>query len=54
MHSATPTAVGMAAAAAVHLRLPVSFFIVRSVVEHGQWQSEKSIMLTAVVHVQPF
>ena len=38
---------------AVHLRLPVSFFIVRQVVEQGQCISENSITLTAVIHVQP-
>ena len=31
-----PTAVGIAAAIPVHFQLPVSFFMVRSVVEQGQ------------------
>ena len=34
--------------------LPVSFFIVRSVVEQGQWRSEKSIAQIAVLWVHPF
>ena len=31
-----PITVGRSMAAAVHLRLPLSFFMVRQVVEHGQ------------------
>ena len=46
--------VGIIKAKAVHLRLPVSFFIVRIVVAHGQWKSENKITETAVFIVQPF
>lgn len=38
---------------AVHLRLPVSFFIVISVVEQGQWKSMKTTVQIAVKGVQP-
>lgn len=48
-----PITVGIAAARAVYFILPVSFFIVRSVVEQGQWKSEKIITFTAVNIVQP-
>ena len=34
--------------------LPVSFFTVKSVVEQGQWNREKSMVFTAVSVVQPF
>ena len=33
---------------AVHFKLPVSFFMVRQVVEQGQWNREKTDMQTAV------
>lgn len=46
--------VGIAAARAVHFRLPVSFFMVKSVVEHGQCISEKTIKQSAVTAVHPF
>ncbi len=36
-----------------HLRLPVSFFIVIQVVEHGQCSSENNITHIAVTQVQP-
>ena len=36
LHTMTPHTVGISAARAVHLTLPVSFFMVRSVVAHGQ------------------
>lgn len=48
-----PNAVGIAIAKSVHFILPVSFFIVRRVVAHGQCIIENSIMFTAVIHVQP-
>lgn len=48
-----PSAVGRRMAAAVHFRLPVSFLIVRQVVEQGQWKRQKIIMHTAVLKVQP-
>ena len=51
---AIPTRVGIMNAAKVHFRLPVSFFMVRSVVEQGQWKRENSIVFTAVKTVQPF
>lgn len=37
----------------IHFRLPVSFFIVRQVVEHGKCNSEKRIVQIAVVIVHP-
>ena len=49
-----PQIVGMRKASAVQNKLPDSFFIVRSVVEHGQWRIEKSIKDIAVEIVQPF
>ena len=49
-----PTSVGIAAASRVHLKLPVSFFIVSSAVEQGQCISEKIITFTAVFTVHPF
>lgn len=48
-----PVTVGIRKAAAIHLTPPVSFRIVRSVVEHGQCMRENSIVQTAVTHVQP-
>jgi len=36
MHRTPPINVGIITAAAVHFQLPVSFRIVRQVVEHGQ------------------
>ncbi len=39
---------------AVHLALPVSRWMVRRVVEQGQWVSEKRQTEMAVTHVQPF
>lgn len=38
---------------AVHFKLPVSFFMVRQVVEQGQWNREKTAMQTAVLTVHP-
>ena len=49
-----PQEVGIRAARAVHLRLPVSFFIVSRVVEHGQCISIKISTQRAVPAVQPF
>ena len=54
IHKSTPAAVGSRNASAVHLRLPVSFFIVSRVVEHGQCISVKIIKQTAVRTLQPF
>lgn len=54
MQKIIPAAVGRAAASAVHLRLPVSFFTVSSVVEHGQCISANMIKHTAVKVFQPF
>ena len=53
IHRATPSAVGSRADNAVHLKLPVSFFIVRRVVEQGQWHRENSMTHRAVIAVQP-
>ena len=52
--SAAPKAVGKAAARTAQRMPPLSFFIVRSVVEHGQCSSEKIITHAAVACVQPF
>ena len=49
----TPITVGTSAEIIVHLILCVSFFIVNIVVEQGQCIKENSIMLIAVIHVQP-
>lgn len=38
----------------VHLKLPVSFFIVKIVVAQGQWNREKMRKFKAVMIVQPF
>ena len=53
-HITTPHAVGIKNAAAVHLKLFVSFATVHNAVAHGKWQSEKSIVHIAVTHVHPF
>lgn len=49
-----PAAVGIRAESSVHLRLPVSFFTVRRVVEQGQCIREKRRKEIAVISVQPF
>ena len=49
-----PKMVGINSAAKVHFMLPVSFFMVKSVVEQGQWKREKRIVFMAVRVVQPF
>ncbi len=54
MQEAIPMTVGSAAARAVHLRLPVSFLMVSSVVEQGQWNRENSMVQAAVIQVHPF
>lgn len=54
IHSSAPQSVGRAAASAVHIQLPVSFFTESSVVEHGQCISVKTITHAAVFSVQPF
>ena len=54
IHKSIPAAVGSRNASAVHLRLPVSFFIVSRVVEQGQCISVKIINHTAVRTLQPF
>ena len=46
--------VGLAKARSVSFKLLVSFFIVRRVVEQGQWNSIKTMVLIAVTVVQPF
>ncbi len=50
----TPINVGSNIDVSVHLRLPVSFFIVRQVVEQGKCNTVITIIQTAVVTVQPF
>ena len=49
-----PNNVGRTTANAVHFQLPVSFFIVKTVVEHGQCIIENIIVFTAVIQVHPF
>ena len=49
-----PMAVGSAAERMVQSQLPVSFLMVRRVVEQGQWKREKRMVQRAVVQVQPF
>ena len=49
-----PNSTGRIKDTAVHLSEPVSFFIVRSVVMHGEWKSIKIRTQTAVVIFQPF
>ena len=53
-HSVIPMIVGVSMETRVHLRLPVSFFIVKQVVAQGQCIRENSSMETAVVQLQPF
>ena len=48
-----PHIVGIAMDKSVHFKLPVSFFIVRQVVEQGKCIIVIIIMQTAVVVVQP-
>ena len=45
---------GRRTAAAVHLRLPVSRWMVRQVVEQGQWKRQKIIRHRGVIAVQPW
>ena len=54
IHSSAPQSVGRAAASAVHVQLPVSFFTDSSVVEHGQCISVNTMTHAAVFSVQPF
>ena len=49
-----PKAVGKITESAVHLKLAVSFLMVKTVVAQGQWQSEKISIEIAVVISQPF
>ena len=49
-----PKNVGSRNDASVHFRLPVSFFMVISVVAQGQCSREKSMVHSAVTGVQPF
>ena len=53
-HIQKPQKLGRTAARRVHLKLPVSFFIVIRVVAHGQCIREKIMVHTAVEMVQPF
>ena len=52
-HSTIPQTVGTRKDITVHLKLPYSFRIVRRVVVQGQCIREKSMVLTAVIQVQP-
>ena len=49
-----PQIVGIRRDTPVHFQLPVSFLMVIRVVEQGQCISENSIMLIAVIQVQPW
>lgn len=49
-----PVTVGTRKEAIVHFTLWVSCFMVRQVVEHGQCIRENSMVLTAVIQVQPW
>ena len=53
-HTTIPVTVGTRKEATVHFTLWVSFFIVRQVVEQGQCIRENSMVLTAVIQVQPW
>jgi hypothetical protein len=53
MQRKTPKTVGSRNPTAVHFRLPVSFFMVRQVVEQGQWKRQKISMHRAVFQVHP-
>ena len=52
-HSTIPQTVGTRKDIIVHLRLPDSLRMVRRVVVQGQCIREKSMVLTAVIQVQP-
>ena len=52
-HIINPVIVGIITEAAVHFRSAVSFFIVKTAVEHGQWNRLNKSILAAVAHVQP-
>jgi len=54
MHIATPKAVGSKNDASVHFKLPVSFFTVIRVVEHGQCIKKNTTVHIQVVMLQPF
>ena len=49
-----PQTVGIRKETIVHLRLPVSFFMVSNVVLHGKWSKVNNITLIAVSIVHPF
>ncbi len=53
-HTTNPVTVGTSQETAVHFMLCVSFLMVRQVVEQGQCNRENSMVLTAVIQVQPF
>ncbi len=54
MHRSIPVMVGRRMDTAVHFRLPVSLYMVRQVVEQGQWKRQKIIRQTGVTAVQPW
>ena len=49
-----PHIVGIKNEIVVHFRLPVSFFMVISVVIHGKWNTVNIITFIAVSNVHPF
>ena len=54
MQQMIPREAGRKAASAVHFQLPVSFFMVQSVVEQGQCIRENNMVQRAVVAVHPW
>ena len=54
MQSTIPIRVGSNIETAVHFSDPVSFFMLKTVVEQGQWNRQKIIMHRAVEAVQPW
>lgn len=53
-HKTKPKTKGITQERKVHLKLPVSFFMVKIVVAQGQWNNEKTRKFKAVIRVQPF
>ena len=53
-HRDIPKVVGRTTVSSVHLTLFVSFQTVMQVVEHGQWNREKTMVHMAVTQVHPF
>ena len=54
VQSRKPSKIGIAAARSVYFTLPVSFLMVRRVVEQGAWKRKSRMKQAAVVAVHPF